>query len=249
MKVNHIRKVEEKLGVASTLKADFINYYRAGVEKFLRDNQKEMGDKWVEQVGSILYNFQGKNKEADILGSSPYILTAMQTFCPDIHLITGKQLLELYNLAGNKNPFGAVYIDFGIQANGEPKTNHVKAKALLESYKHNGINTDEVLVPDFCQLNLVPDKEGGLVFKLKDGVTKEALTPASEYPFGNRIRKNGLFRVYLDGGDACVAHDDGLAGSTQDGRVVCYDAEGVELKKYSPDTITQLSTSFLSKFQ
>jgi hypothetical protein len=251
MKYDVIERVERKVGVASTLKAtDFIQQYAEGVEKFIRDNQATMGKEWARETARILYNFQGRNTEGDVLGSSPYMLTGVTQFCPEISLINARQLLGLGKKEGKTNPFGSVYLDVGVQVNGNPKANPIQAKALLESYKTNGINNKEIVIPHFSQLRLAPEKSVGLVFKLSDGTKQGELILASELPFEGRVGKGGLFGVYLGGGGLWFAGNIGLAVSSGDGRVVRYDAEGVAPKKSSPskDLVTTLREDFLKRF-
>ena len=194
-----MEKIERKKGTAYTCKSDdLIPVYTQGVERFLRDNQS-MGDKWVEMAGERLYRFSGKNKEEDVLGSSTDMGVALATFCPEISLITGQQLLELYTQAGNKNPFGQVYIDFGVQINGNPKINPAQAERLLEDFKNRNIALENGRVPNFAQLRLIADKDAGLIYKLADNVGSDDIAHVSAYPFEGRIGKNGLFRAYLDG--------------------------------------------------
>lgn len=251
MQISHTRKIEQELGVASTLKADdFIPQYIGGIAKFLRDNQSTMGEQWVKETAEKLYNFQGKNKEGDSLGSSTILLAAISHFCPEIPLITGQQLFDLYKQAGNKNPFGDVYIDFGVQVNGKPSRNPAQAKALLESYKANGIDSKKIVVPNFAQVSLLADKEAGLVLKLKEGVKQSDLALASDYPFEGRVGENGLFRAYLYGYGGWCACIDYLADSGDGGRVVRYDDEGVVPKKKEVeyDLITRLQKEFAKKY-
>lgn len=228
MQGSHAGALKNKLG-ASTLKVDdFIPQYSEGVARFLRDNSLSMGEQWVRKTERRLYNFCGKNEEGDDLGSSTIVLAAISNFCPGIPLITGQQLFDLYTRTGNKNPFGKVYIDFGVQVNGEPDINTNFAKALLESYKLNGINPKEIVVPNFAQLTPIADKEVGLVLKLKDGVKQSDLVSAYDYPFEGRFGKNGFFRAcLLRDGDWCT-NDAYLDNFDEDGRMVCYDVEGTD---------------------
>ncbi len=250
MEVKHIQRVEKQLGTARTVKVDeVIPQYREGVAKFLRDHQS-LGDSWIEQTAKLLYHFQGRNAEGDLLGSSLYMLTAMSQFCPEVNLINGKQLLDLYKLKENKNPFGKVYIDFGVQVNGKPDTNPTQARFLLNNYKQNGIDNKGIVVPHFSQLELVADNKSGLLFKLRNGAKQDDLVLASDFPFGNYVGKNGLFRAVLDGDGDWFAGGDGLAGSYVYGRVVCYNAEGVAPKKIGvqSDLISRLDSEFSKKF-
>lgn len=251
MEIKDIEKVERQRGIASTVKVeDFIPGYTESVKKFLRDNQSAMGDNWVKMAGSRLYNLQGKNKEGDVLGSSTDIGVAIATFCPEIPLITGQQLLGMYIQAGNKNPFGNIYIEFGVQANGTPKINPVQAKVLLDEFKARGIKVREGRVPDFVQLRLQADKDAGLVYRLVENVSADNVAVVSAYPFQDRIGKDGLFRAYLNRRDWC-AGDDALQGSSDNGRVVRYDAEGVARAKpraNTPDLSDTLAKEFSQKF-
>ena len=243
MKIANIEKVERTNGVASTVKADdFIQQYSEGVERFLRDNQS-IGDEWVQIAGSKLYNFQGKSKEGDVLGSSIDMGVAIATFT-DIPLITGQQLLKLYNQAGKKNPFGAVYIDFGVQVEGAPKVNSVQAKILMDDFNRRKIKIENGIVPNFSQLRLIADKDAGLAYKLAEDVTEVA--PVSAYPFYN-VEKNGLFGAYL-GRFGWLAYGDYLAFSYDYGRVVRYDAEGVAHKKSKEDLTATLTKEFRKRF-
>jgi hypothetical protein len=170
---------------------------------------------------------------------------------PEIPLIGGKQLSELYHQAGDKNPFGRVYIDFGVQLNGNPETNKTQAKTLLDSFKKYGIKTDNGRVPDFAQLRLVADKDSGLIFTLADGVQDDKVANVSDLPFGSYVGKNGLFGACLNGYGDWFANDDDLAGSNVSGRVVRYDAEGVVVPKkieVKTDLVTKLSTEFAKRF-
>lgn len=244
MEVTNTEKIKRAKGIASTVKADdFIQQYIGEVERFLRDNQS-IGDKWVQMAGSKLYNFQGKNKEGDVLGSSTDIGVAIATFT-DVPLITGQQLLELYNQAGEKNPFGNVYIDFGAQVNRAQKVNSVQAGILMNEFKIRGINIGEGIVPNFAQLRLVADKDAGLAYKLAEDVKEVA--PVSMYPF-YRVGKDGLFRASLYGYSSWDADGDSLADSYGDGRVVRYDAEGVAHKKPQEDLVATFTKEFRKKF-
>ena len=248
MEIRHIEKVERKLGVASTVKAeDFAQQYSEGVERFLRDNQSAMGDNWVRKAGENLYNLQGKNKEGDVLGSSTDIGVAIATFT-DIPLITGQQLLGLYKQAGNKNPFGSVYIDFGVQVNGTPGVNPVQAKLLLADFANRGIKIENGRVPDLAQLRLIALQEAGLAYKLADNV--EDVASISAYPFREGyVGKDGLFRADLGRYGCWVALDSSLADSYGSGRVVRYDAEGVVAPKKSKNDLVQtLRKEFEAKF-
>ena len=90
MEIKDIEKVERQRGIASTVKAeDFDPRYTEAVRKFLSDNQSTMGNDWVKMAGSRLYNFQGKNKQGDVLGSSTDTGVAIATLCPEIPPITG----------------------------------------------------------------------------------------------------------------------------------------------------------------
>ena len=244
MEIANIEKVERTNGVASTVKADdFIQQYSEGVERFLRDNQS-IGDEWVQIAGSKLYNFQGKSKEGDVLGSSIDMGVAIATFT-DIPLITGQQLLKLYNQAGKKNPFGAVYIDFGVQVEGAPKVNSVQAKILMDDFNRRKIKIENGIVPNFSQLRLIADKDAGLAYKLAEDVTEVA--PVSAYPFYN-VEKNGLFRACLGRNGFWVADVGILAYSSDCGRVVRYDAEGVAYKKLKEDLTATLTKKFRKRF-
>jgi len=244
MEIADIEKVERKKGIASTVKADdFIGQYSEGVARFLIDN-KSMGDGWVQNVGSQLYNFSGKNKEGEVLGSSTDMCVAIATFT-DIPLITGQQLLELYNQARKKNLFGNVYIDFGVQVNGFPKVNSIQAKLLIDEFKKRRIEVGEGVFPNFEQLRLIADKDAGLAYKLTHDVKE--LAPVSSYPFYN-IGKNGLFRAYFDGNGTWHTSGVTLANSYDCGRLVRYDAEGVARKKLQKDLIATLTEDFRAKF-
>ncbi len=240
----NIRKVEITGGVASTVKADdFIQQYSEGVKRFLRENQS-MGDKWVQNTGSRLYNFYGKNKEGDVLGSSTDMGVAIATFT-NVPLITGQQLFDLYTNTGKKNPFGNVYIDFGVQVKGDPKVNSVQAKILMDDFKKRGIKIGDGIVPNFTQLRLIADKIAGLAYKLGDDVKEVAAVSA--YPFYH-LGNNGLFRAYLDGGGCWLAYLDDLANSYGGGRVVRYNAKGVARKKSEENLATTLTKEFMRKF-
>lgn len=207
-------KVEERKGKAYTIKAnDLIPQYIEGVKQFLRDNQLEMGDKWVKEAGNRLYNFSGKNKEGDIIGLSTDMGVAIATFCPEVPLITGQQLLGLYKRNGNKNPFGSVYIDFGACVIGNPNTNKHQAKILLQDLKKRKIALEKGRVLDFAQLRLIADKEAGLAYKLAEAVSTDDIALVSDYPFKD-IGENGLFRAYLYWGSYFGAFDDCLGGSS-----------------------------------
>ena len=251
MEIKHTEIIEKQKGTASTVKADdLIPTYSEGVQKFLRDNQKEMGDNWVKIAAERLYRFSGKNNEGDILGSSTDMGVALATFCPEIPLITGQQLLELYSQAKDQNPFGEVYIDFGVQINGEPKTNPTQAKTLLEDFKKNKIELRQGRVPNFNQLRLTADKDSGLAYRLTEDANSDNIPKVSAYPFEGRIGKNGLFRACLGRGGGWYANG-GLPGSNDDGRVVRYDAEGVaqkKLEKPSDDLATTLTKDFIGRF-
>ena len=250
MEVIDIEKVERKKGVASTVKADdLIPIYVEGVQKFLRDNQSTMGDEWVKMVGGRLYSFSGKNTEGDILGSNSDMGVAIATFCPEVPLIIGQQLLGLYSQARNKNPFGDVYIDFGVQIDGTPKINPAQAKILLDDFRARGIEVGEGRVPNFVQLRLQADKDAGLVYWLVENASADNIAVASAYPFESKIRKDGLFRAYLGRG-GWGAYADDLAYSNGSGRVVRYDAEGVtraEPRK-AKDLVNSLTDEFKKRF-
>lgn len=251
MEVKDIEKVERQKGVASTVKADdVVPVYADRVERFLRDNQT-MGDEWVEMAAGKLYNFSGKNKEGDLVGSSTDMGVALATFLPEIPLITGQHLLDLYSQAQNKNPFGEVYVDFGVQINGSPDVNSLQAKIILDDLKKRGISLENGRVLDFNQLRLIADKDAGLAYKLADDVSSDDTALVSAYPFGNYIGKNGLFRasLYRDGNWYAVV--DYLANFVDDGRVVRYDAQGVIAKKLpsvESDLVKTLTGNFRKKF-
>jgi len=249
MQINHIET--KNLGIVSTVKVDdFILQYNEGVQKFLRDNHLAMGDAWVESVGEKLYNFQGKNDEGDLLGSSTDMGVAIATFCPEIPLIRGKQLLEVYRQAGNRNPFGNVYVDFGVAVIGSPKTNSVQAQIILDGLKSRGIEVKEGRVLDFAQLRLVANKDYGLAYKIADDVSSDNVSLVSTYPFAY-IGKNGLFRAYLYRNCHWNADFVGFAGSSDDGRVVRYDAEGVARASVKPkveDLVSKLGRDFAKRF-
>jgi len=248
MEVRHIQKVERKLGVASTVKFDdFLPQYTEGVERFLRDNSS-LGEDWVRQAGEKLYSLQGKNKEGDLLGSSTDVGVAIATFT-DIPLIRGSQSLELYKQAGDKNPFGSVYIDFGANINGNPNTNPFQAELLLKDFKKRGIKIGDGRVPDLVQLRLIASPEAGLAYKLADGVTADNIALVSAYPFRKEwIGKNGLFRAYLNWFGYWDAGVGSLADSNDCGRVVRYDAEGVVPKKLEKDLAGTLTEEFSKRF-
>jgi len=241
-------ETEQQVGVASIVNAqDFIQQYTQGIERFLRDNETTMGGDWVKNTGKKLYGgFKGVNEEGDLLGSSTDIGVATATFCPNFPQITGQQLLDLYHSAGKKNPFGSVYIDFGVYVNGTPKINHVQAQALLEDFSKRNINLKDRRVPDFVQLRLVANQESGLAYKLADGV--EDVSSISTYPFIN-IGKNGLFRAYLDRNGDWDADVGDLPDSNGNGRVVRYDAFGVVQKSPEDDLAGTLTKEFLDKFK
>ncbi|MDP2947840.1 MAG: hypothetical protein Q8N88_07020 [Nanoarchaeota archaeon] len=250
MEITDVEKVERTIGVTSTVKAkDFIEQYSEGVSKFLRDNQQSMGDDWVRDVSSKLYDgfygaFYGANKEGDVLGSSTDIGVAIATFT-DVPLISGQQLLSLYKQAGNKNPFGNVYVDFGALLNGNPEINKIQAKLLLDALSHRGINERNGVL-NFSQLRLIANSESGLAYKLADGVIN--IEPVSTYPFWS-AGKNGLFRAYLFRDGFWYAGDGGLAHSYDVGRVVRYDAEGVSTQKSEEGNLVEILTKeFRKKF-
>ena len=246
MEITDVEKVERTIGVASAVKAkDFIEQYSEGVSKFLRDNQQSMGDDWVRDVSSKLYDgFYGANKEGDVLGSSTDIGVAIATFT-DVPLISGQQLLSLYKQTGNKNPFGDVYVDFGALLNGNPEINKIQAKLLLDALSHRGINERNGVL-NFSQLRLIANSESGLAYKLADGVIN--IEPVSTYPFWS-AGKNGLFRAFLNWGGSWYAGDGRWAHSSDDGRVVRYDAEGVSTQKSEEGNLVEILTKeFRKKF-
>ncbi|MBU0959527.1 MAG: hypothetical protein KKB31_06280 [Nanoarchaeota archaeon] len=251
MKIKDVERTERVRGEASFVTGEFALVYAEKVEKFISDHKKTMGDKWVKSAGSRLYNFQGRSGEGYILGSSTDMGVALATFCPEIPLITGEQLLNLYKQAGNKNPFGIVYIDFGIQINGQPNTNREQARILLDDFKKRGIKIGEGRVPNFNQLRLQADKGAGLVYRLADDV-KETVS-VSDYPFRS-VGKNGLFGAYLGTLGIWDAYSNYLDDSDEDGRVVRYDAEGAAPKKLEgttpkpKDLSETLKQEFLKKF-
>ena len=251
MKVKNIYKVEEERGVASTLVAkEVVPAYNEQVAKFLTDNQSRFGDKWVKNTASKLYIF-GENKDGELVGSSTYGGLAMATFLPEVSLIRGRELLELQKNSGDKTPLGSVYIDFGVQVNGNPKNNKAQAEALQADYKTRGFSKKEIYVPDFSQLRLNADDNGNLVAKLADDTEEKDLTPLSAYDFCH-TGNNGLFRAYLNGDGNWNACNDYLSNSDDSGRVVRYDAAGVEPKKIESQTselVSELGSQFLGKFK
>jgi len=255
MEVQDIEKVEVKRtkGTASTVKANVIPVYAERVSRFLRDNQPTMGDEWVQTAGSRLYRFSGKNQAGDILGSSSDMGVALATFCPEVPLITGQQLLSLYEQAGDKNPFGQVYIDFGVQINGKPKVNEAQAKIFLEEFKDRGIKVGQGRVPNFNQLRLIADNDAGLVYKLATDASEDNIAVTADYPFEGRVGKDGLFRACLVRDGYWFAYVVCLPGSCDYGRGVRYDAEGVAPKKLArvtteSDLVESLTSDFLSRF-
>jgi len=254
MEIEDIEKFERKLGKASTIKADdIIPTYVDRVGKFLKDNQGTMGDAWVEDSARKLYIFK-KNSGGDVIQSNIYTGVALATFLPEVPLITGQQLLSLYKQAGNKNPFGDVYIDFGIQINGKPEINSGQARILSKDFKSRDIKIEDRKVPNFNQLKLIADKDTGLAYRLTEDASKENIAEVFEYPISNDyIGKNGLFRAYLNRGSDWYADGGGLSFSYDYGRVVRYDTEGVVPKKLSQkklkiDLVQKLSDNFLERF-
>jgi len=154
-------------------------------------------------------------------------------------------LLELYNQEGKKNPFGNVYIDFGVQVNGSPQINSIQAKLLMDEFNKRGVNIGGGIVPNFTQLRLVADQEVGLAYKLADDVKEVA--QVSAYPFYD-VGRSGLFRAFLGGDGSWDAIDNSLAVSDDYGRVVRYDAQGVAHKKLQKDLVTTLTNEFRAKF-
>ena len=218
-------RTEKELGVASSLRPEDAGLYIERVGEFLRTNQS-MGDKWIEETAKKLLKFYGTDRDGDLRGSSTYIGAAIATLCPEIPLIRGREILDVIKNTKNKTPFGNVYVDFGVQVNGNPETNSVQAKILLDEYKSRGIDNSEIWVPDFKQLRLVLNESSGLAFVLADDVGQKDLTSESEYKFVNTGR-DGLFGACLgsDGDRYAVGGDS--EGSYDSGRVVRYDAEGV----------------------
>ena len=211
-----------------------------------------MGDKWVKETAERLFRFYGTTEDGDLRGSSTYIGAAIATFCPEIPLITGKELLSVVENTGSKTPFGLAYVDFGVQVDGEPETNSDQARVLQEDYKLRGIDNSEIWVPDFKQLVLVPDRKTGLVFRLADSVEQKDLTPASKYNFKNRIGKDGLFGAYLNDVGVWCANGVGLADSYEYGRGVRYDAEGVvpaEISAIEKSLVNKLVDEFGAKLE
>jgi hypothetical protein len=248
MEIANIEKIERVKGTAYTLKADlhFLNQYCTGVEKFLRDNQSSLGDNWVREAGEKLYSaFKGKNKEGDLLGSSTNTGVAIATFT-DIPLITGQQMFNLYNQAGDRNPFEDVYIDLGIQINGNPVVNPVQAKILLDELKRRGVDAKEGRVLDFRQLKLIAHPNAGLAYELAENIG--GVMPVSAYPFGNFVGKHGLFRACLGRLGGWLAGSDDLADSDGYGRGVRYDAEGVALQETEKDLGSKITEDFRKKF-
>ena len=253
MEIEDIEKFERKLGTASTVKADdIIPIYIERIGKFLRDNQGEMGDPWVENTAEKLYIFERSEKDGDLVRSNIDAGIALATFLPEFPLIAGQQLLSLYKQAGNKNPFGDVYIDFGIQINGKPETNPVQMKAILDELSSRGIKEKEGII-NFSKLRL-KTHELGLKYVLSEDFNVEDVEPVSIYPFNkNYIGKNGLFRACLYGGSDWDAYDDGLSDSDDVGRVVRYDTEGVVPKKLPQiknkvDLVQKLNDNFSERF-
>ena len=248
--IERIKRIERMKGIASTVKAkDLMLPYTEGIKRFLMGNQRSMGDDWVKMAGSRLYNFSGKNEEGDILGSSTDMEVAIATFT-DIPLIRGQELLKLYNQARKNNPFGQVYIDFGVQINGIPNVNSFQAKILMDELNYRGIKIEERIVLDFAQLRLIADKIAGLAYKLAEDI--KGVASFSDYDFVS-IGKNGLFRACLSRDGVWGAYDDFLANSDGGGRVVRYDAEGVAREepvareKPKDDLVSALTNKFYKR--
>jgi len=243
--VKDVERVERTRGIASTVQSkEIIPIYSEAVQRFLRDNE-DLGENWQKMATGYLFDcFKGTDKEGNLVGSNSYAGVAMATLAA-IPLIRGKQLLRMWENAGKGNPFGSVYIDFGVQANGKPEANSAQAKILLESLEKYDLK--ESVIPDFCQLRLVPDQNAGLVFKIADNVNPNELTPVSAYPFETRVGKDGLFRAYLVSGWFAVGGN--LAASDGLGRVVRYDAEGAAPKKTERDVVSDLAAQFSSRFK
>jgi len=245
-------KISKRFGTASTLEAgDFIQVYADGVAKFLEDN-KLLGDDWVKDTAYKLYVLN-RNKDGEVVGSNTYVGAFISTYLPEVPLIRGREIQDIITNTGSKTPFGSVYVDFGVQVNGNPKTNKAQAQALLADYKARNINNKDILVPDFNQLRLLPDKSAGLIFRLSEDVKQDDLTPLSAYKINSSYTgKDGLFRACLGGGSWC-ASDDVLSYSFDYGRVVRYDAEGVNRQKFQTtkkDSLTsKLTSEFLAKFK
>ena len=247
MQVKDVEKVEKEKGIASTLKAsDFYPEYPGRVARFLRDNQSEMGDEWVKDTARKLYKFT-KDEEDNLLGSSTYMGVAIATLLPQIPLITGQQLLKLYEQNGNKNPFGDVYINFGVNITGQPNVNKLQAETLLKDLSARGISTGEGRVINFSQLFLQPHKDAGLVYRLAEDVQNGDISHTSEYPFTYK-GENGLFRAYLNWYGNWYADGDGLGVSDDDGRGVRYDAEGAVLRKPGKNLVSELANDFRKRF-
>jgi hypothetical protein len=243
--IKDVEKIERTLGIASTVQAkDIVPVYSEAVQRFLKDNER-LGEDWQRQAaGYLLDCFKGTDNEGNIKGSNIYAGVAIATLT-DIPLIRGRELLRMWETAGRINPFGSVYVDFGVQANGMPKVSSAQASVLLQSLKKYNLKED--VVPDFCQLRLVPDQNSGLVFKIADNVEPSELAPVSQYPFEGRVGRDGLFRACLSS-TYWFANGDCLGVSIDDGRVVRYDAEGVAPKMKIIETRKDLASELAKRF-
>jgi len=251
MEIPDIKQVEKVIGVASTVRMeDLVTSYAEGVKRFLRDGEIKFGDGWVRGSASKLYGFN-RNEEGDVIGSSTYMGVAVATFCPEIPLITGRQLKGLYENGGNKNPFGDVFINFGVKIHGRPEKNTPQAKSLLGEFDKRGIKVGKGRVLDFNQLRLDVNEGGDLVYRLSDDVLENNVANISNYPFILAFTsKNGLFGACLRDNNRWSADTGNLSYVDAVSRMVRYDAEEVIRQEQRRGHLAErLTEEFVSKFK
>jgi hypothetical protein len=148
-------------------------------------------------------------------------------------------------------PFPDTYVETGLALiPGEEgySMNKDLAEILAADFGKKGIEIREGRVPNFSQLRLIPNQETGLAFKLNETAEKDKILNLRDYKW-DYVGKNGLFRAYLNVNGYWNADDDNLADSGNDGRVVCYDAEGVEPKKPTSDVPIDEITKRINNFR
>ncbi len=238
-------------GVASTLKdTEVRGIYADEVERFVKDNFV-LGAKWQERILDLLLNpIKTPADDGDLKGSIPYILTFMQEHIDGLNLITLQELRQAYEQNKQKTPFPNTYVETGLALIPHEcyERNNYQANKLDSDFKTKGIDIGIGRVPNFAQLRVVPDEKSGLIFRLNETATRDNIPNLKDYKW-NHVGKNDLFRAYLSSGsDWCADYGD-LVDSSEDGRVVRYDAEGVAPKKLksqvsSPDNIIKRLKDF-----
>jgi hypothetical protein len=234
-----IEDIEVK-GIASIVKADDMQKYAEGVNQFLHDYRKELGDDWVNRTASQLY-FMSKNGDGEIIGSNTQVGAAISTIT-NIPLITGKQALGLYDKIREEFGERVFNVDVGIYFHGEPITNSPEAIFLRNQLSRKGINrTDGVI--DLRNLRLTVNSSGDLIYGLPEYFSEEQIAPISMFPVIG-AKKDGLFRLTLSNHFWDLSEN--LVRWDNYGHLIRYDTKDVEPKP-KKDLVDRLTQEFLAR--